>query len=174
MSNVLKIVLVALVVVAAIYDFRFRRIPNWLNLSGVVVGLGLNTFLFAQDGLLNASAGLLLSLAVYIPLYLLRAMGAGDVKLMSAVGAIAGPRYWILIFIYTAIAGGVLAMAMALRKRRLQETLFNVVVLANDLSHFRSPADSHAALDVRNSRAATMPHALAIAAGSLTFVILTA
>ena len=172
MPTVLKLTLVALVLVAAAYDFRFRKIPNWLNLSGVIVGLGLNTFLFAQHGCLAALLGALLAFALYLPLYLLRAMGAGDVKLMAAVGAVVGPPNWFLIFVCTVIAGGILALAVALNKGQLKRTLMNVAILANELTHFRAPARDHQALDVRNSRAMRLPHAIAIATGSLGFVFL--
>lgn len=171
MPSVLKFALLALVAAAALYDFRFRRIPNWLNLSGLVLGLGINTLLFAQHGLLAASLGTLLPLALYVPLYLLRAMGAGDVKLMAAVGAIAGPRNWIEILVCTALAGGLLALGVAARKGRLQHTFVNFIILTTELTHLRLPAARHETLDVRSNRSMRMPHGVAIAAGSLAFVI---
>jgi prepilin peptidase CpaA len=172
MSSILKAVLIALVVAAATYDFRFRRIPNWLNLSGIILGLGLNTLLFAQHGFFASLLGVFLAAALYVPLYLLRAMGGGDVKLMSAVAAITGPKRWIFVLACTAIAGGLLAIVVTVRKRRLRQTLWNVAIVANDLTHFRSPAISHEALDVRSSRSITLPHAVAIAAGTLAFIVL--
>ncbi len=90
MPAALKIVLLCFVLVAGAYDLRFRRIPNWLNLSGIVVGCGLNTLLTGWHGLVTALLGMVCALLVYIPLYLIRGMGAGDVKLMAAVGAMAG------------------------------------------------------------------------------------
>jgi len=171
MPSVLMFALLALVVAAALYDFRFRRIPNWLNLSGLVLGLGINTLLFAEHGLMAASLGTLLPLALYVPLYLLRAMGAGDVKLMAAVGAIAGPRNWIEILVCTAFAGGVLALAVAARNGRVQRTLLNLMLLASELTHLRRPAARYETLDVRSDRSMRMPHGVAIAAGSLAFMI---
>src|SRR2546425_3492211 len=87
----LQVLLVLIVGTAAIYDLRFRRIPNWLVLLGLVFGLGMNTYLFHWEGLRRAGLGLGLAFLVYFPLHLLRAMGAGDVKLMAAVGSIVGP-----------------------------------------------------------------------------------
>ena len=86
----IRIFLEVLVIVAAIWDIRTRRIPNWLTLSGVVLGVALNTFLFEINGLWFSLKGLGVAFGVYFVLYLLRAMGAGDVKLMAAVGAAAG------------------------------------------------------------------------------------
>src|ERR1700689_4273619 len=93
---VVQVVLVLIVVTAGIYDLRYRRIPNWLVLAGLVMGFGLNTFLFELTGLTRAALGMGLALLIYFPLYLLRAMGAGDAKLMAAVGSVVGPGNWIL------------------------------------------------------------------------------
>jgi prepilin peptidase CpaA len=172
MPILLKFALVGLVFIAAVHDFRFRRIPNWLTLSGVVLGIGLNTLLSAQHGFVTALLGTLLPLALYLPLYLLRAMGAGDVKLMAAVGAIAGPRNWVEIVVWTALAGGILGLIVAIRNGRLQTTLLNVLTVASELTRLRSPAKRDQALDVRSDRSMRMPHGIAIAAGSVVFVFL--
>ena len=97
MPLVLKMALIAVVASAAFYDVRTRKIPNWLNLSGLILGLGLNTLLLHAHGIVVASLGLGLALLIYVPLYLVRGMGAGDVKLMAAVGSIAGPQNWLVI-----------------------------------------------------------------------------
>ncbi len=102
---IFQIVLIAVVAMAAIYDIRFRRIPNWLVLAGLVIGIGLNTFLFEWAGLLFALKGFAFAFVIYFPLYLLRGMGAGDVKLMAAIGSIVGWRNWLGIFIITAVVG---------------------------------------------------------------------
>jgi prepilin peptidase CpaA len=70
----MQVVLVLIVVTAGIYDFRYRRIPNWLVLVGLVLGFALSTFLFELAGLERAGLGMGLALAIYFPLYLLRAM----------------------------------------------------------------------------------------------------
>lgn len=173
MPVVLRCTLLALVGIAAAYDFRFRRIPNWLNLSGVIIGAGINTLLFAGHGLAAALMGFGLALALYVPLYLLRAMGAGDAKLMSAVGSVVGPVNWIIIFLCTAIAGGILAVVVLLHKKGLRRTFLNIIVLIGELIHFRVPALRHEALDVRSKRSIRMPHGVSIAVGSLAFLVLS-
>lgn len=164
---ILRIVLVAVVVTAAAYDFKYRRIPNWLNLSGLILGFGLNLYLIGGPGLLSAGEGFLLALAIYIPLYLLRGMGAGDVKLMAALGAIAGPLPWLEIFIATALLGGLAAAVLAMSKKRFLETCWNVIGILKDLMHLRAPFFSKAQLDIRDSRALRMPHGVTIAIGAL-------
>src|SRR5215471_4225376 len=108
-------ILLALVICAAIYDARYRRIPNWLTVSGVLFGIALNSFTGRPDfgvdpgvaGLLFALKGMGLGFGLYLALHLLRAMGAGDVKLMAAVGSLVGWQDWFGIFVFTAIIGGI-------------------------------------------------------------------
>ena len=162
---IFRLVLAAVAVCAAVYDWRFRRIPNWLNLCGLILGISLNLLYFQAHGALEASIGLLLALAIYLPLYLLRAMGAGDVKLMAAIGALVGPRHWLQIFLLTVIAGGLAAAFVAWRKGRLTHTCWNVWFLLRELSGLRLPYQSNPELDVRSKQSLRMPHGLSIAAG---------
>jgi prepilin peptidase CpaA len=106
-------VLLALLVAAALYDVRYRRIPNWLTVSGVVLGFVINGLIgVPEGGLLFALQGLGAGFGVYMVLYVLRAMGAGDVKLMAAVGTLVGYQRWFGIFFVTALVGGVMALLL--------------------------------------------------------------
>jgi prepilin peptidase CpaA len=157
--------LAALVAAAAVYDFRFRRIPNWLNLSGVILGLGLNTFCFGLHGGLRSFEGLVLALAVYLPFYLLRGMGAGDVKLMAAVGSLAGPSNWFCIFVFTSVLGAVAGVVLAMGKRRFGATCCNVYFMAKDLLQLRAPYKTNPQMDFRNRDSLRLPHGVVIALG---------
>ena len=97
-----QILLGILILLAAFFDIRFRRIPNWLVLAGIVAGFAWNGSSTGLSGLGRAAAGLGLGFALYFPLYLLRARGAGDVKLLAAVGAITGPGNCFWVFLLTA------------------------------------------------------------------------
>src|SRR5580692_11271562 len=99
------VLLAVLVIAAAIFDLRTRRIPNWLCAVGLIGG-------FAFQTTREAALGAGLALLIYVPLFALRAVGGGDVKLMAAVGSIAGPKSWIAIFLTTAILGGAIALVM--------------------------------------------------------------
>jgi prepilin peptidase CpaA len=162
----------ALVVVAAAYDLRYRRIPNWLNLSGALAGFVANVSLFHLHGLVTAMEGLLLAAAVYFPFYLLRGMGAGDVKLMAAIGAIVGPFHWLTILIATGVLGGAAGATYALLKGRLSETCCNVYFLVKDLLLFRAPYTTNPELDFRSPGALRMPHGVIIASGCLAVFVL--
>jgi prepilin peptidase CpaA len=111
------------VLVATVIDIRTRRIPNALTATMAGVGIGLAAAGLSGMSLGTAALGFVVGLALMLPGHLLGATGAGDVKLMAAIGAIVGPGIVINAFLFTAVAGGVLAVAVALRRRRLSATL---------------------------------------------------
>ena len=171
----IEVVLLALVLGAAVYDVRYRRIPNWLTVLGVLVGLGLNTFLYpGWPGLRFALLGLGLAFAVYFILYALRAMGAGDVKLMAAIGSMVGWQDWFGIFIVTAIIGGVAALALVALRGRLKRTLFNVSFILSEMKSGRPAYVGREELDVRNPKALGLPHGAVIAVGTIFFLMASA
>jgi prepilin peptidase CpaA len=115
--------LAAGVAVAAVIDWRTRRVPNPLTAALAVLGVA-----FAACGVggltVGASlAGLALGLAFMLPGHLFGATGAGDVKLFAAAGALIGPAPIVTAFFYTALAGGVMALAFAAHRGRLHRTL---------------------------------------------------
>jgi prepilin peptidase CpaA len=122
-SSAAVIALVAGLATATVIDIRTRRIPN--DLTAAMVGVGLGLAATGTSGITVAAsfAGFFLGLALMMPGYALGATGAGDVKLMGAVGAIVGPALVVSAFLFTAIAGGVLAVIVATRRQRLGATL---------------------------------------------------
>lgn len=167
---VLKILLAVLVLSAGVYDVLWRRIPNWLAIPALLLGLGLNASLKAAPGLEQAAQGIGLAFLIYFPLYLLGGMGAGDVKLMAAVGAIAGWKNWLLIFIFSGILGGVIALAIVLTKGRFRQTMGNLGLILWQLGRLRSPRGASDELDIRSPKATTMPHGAVVALGTLFFL----
>ena len=168
----IEILVLVVVLAAAFTDIRSRKIPNWLTLAGICAGLSLNTYLSGWGGLLTSLEGLLLGFGAYLVLYALRAMGAGDVKLMAAVGAIVGPGSWFMVFIASALAGGVLAVILMIWKGRIKQTLLNTLYITGELLHFRPPYERRSDLDVKDPRALNMPHAVAIATGTVACLAL--
>ncbi len=107
---------------AVVIDVRTRRIPNWLTGAIAAGGFGL-AFGGGHVTPLSAALGLTLGLVLMLPGHLLGATGAGDVKLMAAVGAFLGPALVFRAFLYSALAGGVLAIVVALHRGLLASTL---------------------------------------------------
>lgn len=167
-----QILLAILVALAAGYDIGFRRIPNWLVLSGIVVGLAWNGITLGISGLGHAGAGLGVGLLLYFPLYLLRARGAGDVKLLAAAGSIIGPGNCVWLFLLTAVLGGVVALLMVVIKGRAGQTLFNVAWILRDLIRLRAPYRSSEELDVNSSKAMRLPHGPLIAVGAAALIFM--
>lgn len=115
--------LAAGVLVATVIDIKTRRIPNALTSGMAGVGIGLAATGLGGISLGAAAFGFVVGFALMLPGHALGATGAGDVKLMGAIGAIVGPGMVVNAFLFTAVAGGVLAVAVALRRRRLSATL---------------------------------------------------
>jgi prepilin peptidase CpaA len=167
----INITLITLMLVAAIYDVLYRRIPNWLTLGGVLAGIALNCFIYqGWPGLRLSLGGLGIGFAAYFILYSLRAMGAGDVKLMAAVGALVGARDWFGIFLITAIVGGVAGVAMVAMRGRLKKTFWNVGFILSEMKHGRPAYVGREELDVRNPKSVGLPHGAVIALGTMLFL----
>jgi prepilin peptidase CpaA len=162
--------LAALVIVAAVFDLRTRRIPNWLCAAGFVSGFACQIALYRWMGARDAILGAGLALLIYVPLFALHAVGGGDVKLMAAVGAIAGPASWLAIFIATAIVGGAIALVLIAIKGRTRRTLRNVGVMLKELVHLRAPYRAEEELDVTGNKGLRLPHGLTIAVGTLVYL----
>lgn len=150
---------------AAVLDIRQRRIPNLLSLGGMIMGLALWTLHAGASGLLSGIAGLLVGSALFLPFYIARGMGAGDVKLMGAVGAFLGPYHVLAAAITVALLGGVIAAWVAFRQKRLRAALEDSLRVI-----FRQQAAK--SLE-RASRQDSIPYGLAIAAGTLLYLVMT-
>ena len=115
--------------IGAAIDLRTRRVPNPLTMGLAAIGV-----LYAAVGIgglsIGASlAGLGLGLALMLPGHLIGATGAGDVKLFAAAGAFVGPAHILTAFLYTALAGGAIAIVIALFRRRLRQTVGDTALL---------------------------------------------
>ena len=115
---VLNLALLIVVGLATVCDLRQRRIPNLLTFPAIGLGLALNAAFGGLDGLSQSAQGAGLGLALLFGLFLLRWMGAGDVKLMAAVGAIKGPEFVLFACLWAAVFGGAIALIGLLRARR--------------------------------------------------------
>jgi prepilin peptidase CpaA len=151
--------------IAAVWDLRTRRIPNWLVLAGLVAGFGLNGFLYGLSGLTTAGLGMITGFGIYLLLHLLRAMGAGDVKFMAAIGSLVGWHEWFRVFFAAVIIGAIAGLILAVSKGRLTRTLNNVGYIISEIGHGRPPHVRREDLDVKSEKALRLPHGAAIAAG---------
>jgi prepilin peptidase CpaA len=178
-------ILLTLVLAAALYDVRYRRIPNWLTAAGVLVGLVMNAFLGdwrvpnpansqIWPGLRFALVGMGIAFAVNFALYALHARGAGDVKLMAAIGAMVGFEDWLGIFVVSALMGGLIALILVVIKKRAMTTFWNVGFILNEMKSGRAAYVKREELDVKSDRALRMPAGAVIAVGTLFFLAASA
>ena len=121
--------LVAIGAVSTVIDLRTRRVPNRLTLSIALAGLALAASGLSGVTLASACFGGLVGLALMLPGHVIGATGAGDVKLFAATGTLLGPAGITTAFIYTLLAGGALAVAAAVSRRRLAATLERAATL---------------------------------------------
>jgi prepilin peptidase CpaA len=170
----MEAVLLTLLIAAAVFDVRYRRIPNWLTVSGVLAGVALNTAIgLPEAGTAFALEGLALGFGVYFLLYLLHAMGAGDVKLMAAVGALTGPANWLGIFIVSAIVGGVMGLLMVIVRGRLKSTFWNMGFIVGEMTRGHRAYLDRPELDVKHPKSVGLPHGAVIAIGTIFFLAIS-
>jgi prepilin peptidase CpaA len=167
----------AIVSFAVVHDSLSRRIPNGLVLTGMALGLFFQTFapdgkgLFSGGhglGLEGALLGALTAFAMFFPLYLLRIMGAGDVKLLAMIGVWMGPAGAAWTTLWTMLAGGALSIAAALWSGALRQVVVNLHIMAatRSLLPVQAARDPHG--DAAPTATGRLPYALAIAAGMTT------
>jgi prepilin peptidase CpaA len=167
----LQILLVLVAGLSALSDLRSRTIPNWLTMGGlaaVLAQVAVNGWLGVQA----AGLGFGVAMLVYVPLFLLRLMGGGDVKMMAAIGAAAGPGNWLAIFLITSILGGPIALAAILLQGRFGKTMRNIGAMIWQLVRLRAPHHADPELDVAHPKSVGLPHGAVIALGVAVFLVL--
>ncbi|MGD9851938.1 MAG: prepilin peptidase [Nitrospirales bacterium] len=132
-SVALLIGLAIALILAAYIDVREGRIPNWLTLSLAGFGVAINTFYQGWGGFLSSIEGIALGILCLIFFYIKGGMGAGDVKLLGAIGAVMGPHLVVYVFGFAAILGGLYSLAMLVAQGGLQYTWDRVVLLLQTL-----------------------------------------
>jgi len=165
-------VLAAALLGAVVFDLRSRRIPNRLVLAGIGLALALHAAAAITGSPALAGhawwaplAGLGSGLAVMLPLYLLRATGAGDVKLMAMVGTFIGAPATLAAALCTFAAGGLLSLVFMFGRGVAAQALANVRFLLTDWM-VRAGSGQGAGLAPLHATAARLPYGVAIAAGT--------
>jgi prepilin peptidase CpaA len=155
--------LTMLLAAAAWMDYRSRRIPNVLTMSGLAVALLLRAVV-GPDAIIEGLVGVLLALVLTLPLLMLGVMGGGDAKLLMAIGAFMGPSHFLWAGILIAIIGGMIAVVDAGRRGVLLPVLFNCGQI---MKHWATFGRRGANRSFATVGALTIPYGIAIAAGAL-------
>ena len=160
---------VVFAVVAGWSDWRSRRIPNWLTVPGLVIGIVVNAMASGLNGLKASLLGAGLGLLLLLPFVFLRSLGAGDWKLAGALGAFVGPGALVDLLMGSVIIAGVMALGLVIYKRRLKEALRNIGRLLGSMLTFHMPA-SEVSLD--NPQSLKIPYGVALALSTVCYGIM--
>jgi len=142
-------------------DWRTRRLPNWLTAPGFVLGLAGNTWLFGWPGMRGAMLGAGIALVLLLPIVLLRGLGAGDWKLMGALGALVSSREILHLLFLTILVAGVIATVQIFRQGAARTTLKHLYQLV--LGFFVFGLKPHPDLNIDNPAGQTFPFGVAAA-----------
>jgi prepilin peptidase CpaA len=127
--TIVHLVALAIAACACVTDIRSRRIPNLLTFGGALAGVLFHVMTDSTHGLLISTTGWVVGLIVYLLPFLLGGLGAGDVKLVAALGAWLGPQAVAWLALYAGVAGGVAALAVGLFHSYLSQALRNIYLL---------------------------------------------
>jgi len=150
----------AMAAVAGYTDWRSRRIPNWLTVSGALIGLAVNGIAGGWSGVKASLFGTGLGLLLLLPFVLLRSLGAGDWKLAGALGAFVGPVVLTDLLIGSIFVAGIMAFALVIYKRRLMQTLRNIWRMLGSILRLHMPGPE---VSLDNPESLKIPYGVALA-----------
>ena len=156
MPDLIAVSVLVTVGIAMVMDVQTRRIPNTLTLSAVALGVMVNIANDGAQGLLQSLAGLALAVAMFALPVAMRVLGAGDLKLMAAIGAIGGPVFAFWNVLLTAVVGGLLALIVLIARRQLIPVVTGMLL------------DAYTRQMPQATSGIRLPYAVPIAIGTLT------
>ncbi len=169
-AQLMLVALAPVALVACWYDFRWHRVPNWLNAIIAVTGLGTQAAVNGWMGFGLAVQGMLVGFGMLIMLWIMNGMGAGDVKLMAALGTWLGPQMAFYAVLVGGLLGGVIAVGMILYRRNWIATAAGFTALFAKLSYRDMTFDSPASNDAGDSNG-MLPYAIPLSVGTLLVVV---
>jgi len=160
--------LIPLAVIISYYDVCYRRIPNPFVLATLIAGIVINASLGGSHGAVSSLGGCLIGFTLMFVLHVFGAMGAGDVKLFAAIGALTGANLILPTFLIVTLTGGVLGVVSMIRAGQLKFTMMRVFqILVGLLPGFQLPK-----FPVPADRSYTIPYGVAITLGSLISLVI--
>jgi len=159
---------IALALAAGYTDWRSRRIPNWLTLPGLILGIAANAAVGGWSGLKTSLLGAGLGLLLLLPFVMIRSLGAGDWKLAGALGAIVGKEVLVDLLVVSVFVAGIMALGLVIYKRRFRQTLRNMGRLLASMGTFHMPGPE---VSLDNPQSLKIPYGVALALTTLLYGI---
>src|ERR1043166_7530049 len=151
-------------------DYRRHRVPNVLNAAIVLTGLLAQAWFFGRLGIQQGLMGVAVGGGPLIVLWMMKAMGAGDVKFMGALGAWLGPQMAMNALVVGGLVGGVLAVCMLAAQRNWRQTSVNMGVLVTKMSSLRTAFGEFGSARSMNASGSVMPYAIPLSIGAIVVV----
>ena len=164
-ANSLLAALLLTVMAAAWTDFHTWRIPNRLRAPSAAAALMLSAFVPGAQGLYLSLLGAAVGLLIFMPLYLLKGMAAGDVKLMTVIGLYAGPQLTVDIALLTALIGGMWVVILFNREMTVENHNDSFGVC---LRHRTLRRSNRSKKFVPQNKSLLIPYGVVIAVGTIT------
>lgn len=160
-TEAISVCAVLIASVAGLLDWRSRRIPNWLTVPALFIGLLTKIVVSGISGGISALEGAGAVMMILLPVVLLRGLGGGDWKLMGALGAWLGPKHVIVVLLVTILVSGLLAVVQIVRKKKIIQTVRNMWELLRGFFVFG--LHPHPDINLDNPAALSLPFGVAAA-----------
>jgi len=167
-------ILIPGILLASWIDFSQKRVPNWLNLSLILVGFALQAVFGGWSGVSDGFLGMLTGFGLLIVPWLMHGMGAGDVKLMAAIGVWLGPKLTLYSFGLGALIGGLAAVVMILSTGRLRMACANLGVILAKCSHRQTMFTDFGSAKSFGVSSQLLPYGVPLTGGTLLVLALQA
>ena len=148
-------------------DYKERRVPNWLNAAIAAAGFVAQAWFFGWNGVGVGALGLLVGFATLILPWMMHGMGAGDVKLMMAIGVWLGPWYTFISFCTGAVVGGVIAVIMILSTGRLYNAYANLATIMHKSSRVSTMFSEFGSAKSFGETSQLLPYGVPLTIGTL-------
>jgi prepilin peptidase CpaA len=149
-------------------DWRARRIPNWLTVPALLIGLGAHVLAAGWAGGKESLLGAGLGLGLLLPFVLIRSLGAGDWKLVGALGAFLGPSRLLTVLVGAILMAGLMALALIVWKRRIRQTAHNLAHMVAGLFTLHLPGPE---VSLDNPESLKIPFGVAVAATVVLYTV---
>lgn len=156
---------------AAWIDYAQRRVPNWLNAALALAGLAMQFAFHGPQGLVQGLLGMLVGLGVLIVPWLMHGMGAGDVKLMAAIGCWLGPWLTLLSFAAGAVLGGLIAAVMIVASGRTAHACLNLMTIATKLRRWDTAFSEFGGARSFGDTSQLLPYGVPLTAGTIGVLV---